>query len=149
MNDIIKIKALREETGVSIALCQKALKEAKNDLGKARELLQKMGLDLADKKKNKETQEGVISSYVHHNKRVGAMLVLKCETDFVAKNADFQKLAYEISMQVASMQPKDIATLLKQDYIRDNSKTIEILIKESISKLGENIQVSEFTRFSL
>ncbi len=147
--DIAKVKQLREETGVSVALCTKALKETNNDIAKAKLLLIKWGSDIADKKSGKEAHEGIVASYIHHNKRWGATLVLNCETDFVAKNEDFQKLGYELAMQVASMNPKNTEALLKQAYIRDSGKMVGDLIKEYIAKLGENIKVGEFTRLAI
>lgn len=147
--DIQKVKELRQQTGVSVALVTKALKESKNNTEQARELLKKWGADMADKKSGKEAHEGVVMAYVHHNKRMGALVKLQCETDFVAKNEDFQKLAYEIAMQIASMQPKTIDELMKQAYIRDAGKTIETLIKEHITKIGENIKVTELVRFAI
>ena len=116
---------------------------------KARTLLKEGGVELASKKLSREAHEGIVISYMHHNKRMGSMLILNCETDFVARNEEFQKLGYEIAMQVASMQPKTTDELLAQSYIRDSSKTIDQLIKELISKLGENIKVGEFVRLAL
>jgi elongation factor Ts len=147
--DFVKLKKLRSETDSSIALCNKALIENDNDYEKAKTALLKMGLALADKKIAKETTQGVVASYIHHNHKMGAILILSSETDFVAKNAQFQNLASEIAMQITSMDPQNVAELLAQDYIRDNSKKIADLIKEYISKLGENIQVKSFTRYSL
>lgn len=149
MADIKKVKQLRDETGASIALCNKALNEAKDDLKEAAKLLTKWGIELADKKKTRSTGSGVIQSYIHHNFKMGAMVSLNCETDFVAKNEKFQKLAYEIAMQIASMKPKSTSELLKQEYIRDNSITIETLIKQHIALLGENIQLGEFVRLDI
>jgi len=149
MADIKKVKQLREETGASIALCNKALNESNDSLKLAQELLAKWGIELADKKLSRTTTSGVIQSYIHHNFRMGAMVSLNCETDFVAKNEKFRKLAYEIAMQIASMKPKSTSELLKQEYIRDASITIETLIKQHIALLGENIQVKEFVRLEL
>lgn len=149
MTDVSLVKKLREETGVSIALCNKAIKESNGDVKKAKELLQKWGAEIADKKSDRATEQGIIISYVHHNKRFGAMVTVQCETDFVAKNEEFIKLGNEIAMQIASMQPKTTEELMKQTYIRDPAKTIEDLVKEMISKLGENIKIGEFVRLSL
>lgn len=149
MVDLKKLKSLREETGVSIALCNKALTESKGDIEKAKKLLSKWGVEIAGKKAGKETGQGIVVSYIHHNSRMGAMIVLKCETDFVARNDEFKKLGYEIAMQVASMSPKTTEELLAQDYIRDNSKKISDLVKGMIAKLGENIQIGEFVRLTI
>ena len=143
------IKKLRAETSAGVSDVTKALEEASNDLNKARELLKKRGVEIAEKKKERQTFEGIIDSYIHSNGKVGVLLSLLCETDFVARTDDFKSLAHEISMQIAAMEPSNVETLLKQAYIRDNSITIEQLIKQTIGKLGENIKVKEFTRFEL
>ncbi|EKD85876.1 MAG: hypothetical protein ACD_37C00585G0002 [uncultured bacterium] len=143
------IKKLRAETSAGVSDVTKALEEASNDLNKARELLKKRGAEIAEKKKERQTFEGIIDSYIHSNGKVGVLLSLLCETDFVARTDDFKSLAHEISMQIAAMEPSNVETLLKQAYIRDNSITIEQLIKQTIGKLGENIKVKEFTRFEL
>jgi len=108
-----------------------------------------MGLALAEKKLGKTASEGIVASYIHHNKKIGVLLTLNCETDFVGKNHDFQALAQEIAMQIAAMNPKNVQELLKQDYIRDNGRTISDLIKENIAKLGENIEIKEFIRYTI
>ncbi|MCR4329224.1 MAG: translation elongation factor Ts [Candidatus Roizmanbacteria bacterium] len=149
MSTIELIKKLRVETGASVALCNKALLESKNDLKRAHELLKTWGVERAQKKQGTEAADGVIESYIHHNKRMGALLTLHCQTDFVAKNEEFRKLAREIAMQIASMAPKTSEELLKQAYIRDSKKTIESLIQEQIAKLGENIKIGEFVRFEI
>jgi len=147
--DIKLIKQLREETQVSIADCTKALEEAKGNFGKAIELLKKRGIERAEKKASRETAQGLIEAYVHQNGKVGVLLEILCETDFVARTEDFKRLAHEVAMQIAAMNPKDVETLLKQEYIRDGSVTIENLIKQTIGKLGENIVIKQFTRFEI
>jgi elongation factor Ts len=147
--DIKLIKQLREETQVSIADCTKALTEAKGDFEKAIELLKKRGIERAEKKADRETAQGLIESYIHQNGKVGVLLELLCETDFVARTEDFKRLAHEIAMQIAAMNPKNVEALLKQEYIRDGSVTIENLIKQTIGKLGENIVIKQFTRFEI
>ena len=147
--DIKLIKQLREETQVSIADCRKALEEAKGDYEKAIELLKQKGIERAEKKADRETAQGVIESYIHQNGKVGVLLEILCETDFVARTEDFKKLAHEVAMQIAAMNPKNIEVLLKQDYIRDASLTIETLVKQTIGKLGENIVIKQFTRFEI
>ncbi len=147
--DIELLKKIREETSASIADCRKALEESNNDYKKALELLKKRGAEIAEKKADRQTSEGLIESYVHGNGKIGVIVAVLCETDFVARTDDFKKLAHEIAMQISAMNPKDVKTLLKQEYIRDNSVTIEELIKQTIGKLGENIQVREFSRIEL
>lgn len=147
--DIQLLKQLRTETGVSLADCRKALEESGNDYKKALDWLQKHGLEKAGKKAERETSQGIIESYIHQNGKVGVLLEVLCETDFVARTDDFKHLTHEIAMQVAAMNPKDIPALLKQEYIRDSSKTVQDKIKQTIAKLGENIVVKRFQRFSL
>jgi elongation factor Ts len=149
MVDIKLIKQLREETQVSIADCTKALEEAKGDYEKAIEILKKRGIERAEKKADRETAQGLIEAYIHQNGKVGVLLEILCETDFVARTEDFKRLAHEVAMQIAAMNPKNIEVLLKQEYIRDGSVTIENLIKQAIGKLGENIRVKAFIRYEL
>lgn len=149
MVDINLLKKLREETQVSIADCRNALEETKNDYKKAVEWLKKHGIEKASKKQDRETAQGLIECYVHLNGKVGVMVEILCETDFVAKTDDFKKLAHEIAMQIAAMNPKDVDMLLKQEYIRDGSTTMENLVKETISRLGENIVIKRFIRYSI
>lgn len=142
------IKQLRDKTSAGVADVRQALEDSKGDLRRAEELLRKKGFEKAAKKSDRVTNAGLIESYVHQG-RVGALVEVKCETDFVARTDEFKTLAHEIAMQVASMNPKDNSALLKQEYIRDPSKTIADLIKEAITKLGENIIVARFVRFEL
>lgn len=147
--DIKLLKRLREETSASVADCRLALSEAKGDYEKARVWLKKHGIEKAGKKEGRETSQGIIDSYIHAGGRVGVLLELLCETDFVAKTADFKNLSHELCMQIVAMNPKDVETLLKQEYIRDNSLTVDSLIKSVIGKLGENIVVKRFERFEI
>jgi len=147
--DIKQIKQLREETQASIADCRKALEETNGNYEKAIEWLRKRGIEKAAKKADRETAQGLVEAYVHQNGKVGALVEILCETDFVARTDDFKHLVHEIAMQVAAMDPKDVASLLKQEYIRDSSITIENLIKQAIGKLGENIVIKEFKRFEI
>lgn len=149
MSNITLIKKLREETGASISDCSKALEESKGDYDKAIEWLKKRGIEKAEKKADRETNQGLVESYIHQNGKVGAMVEILCETDFVARTDDFKKLSHEIAMQVASMNPKNVDELLKQEYIRDTSVTISDLIKQHIGKLGENIVVKEIKRLEI
>jgi elongation factor Ts len=147
--DIKKLKTLREETGVSLALCKKALDESGEDLEKAKKLLQQWGAEVLAKKATNITQEGVIFSYVHHNKKIASLVEIVCQTDFVAKNEDFQKLGQEIAMQVASINANTVEELLNQAYIRDPSKKISDLLNEAALKFGENIKITRFLRWQL
>jgi len=148
MVTINQIKKLREETEVSISECKKALTEAKGNFQKAKEILKKWGQDFAKKKIERETKQGIIESYVHSNKRIGVMLELDCETDFVAKNPEFQKLAHELALQITAVNPEE-TPLLEQLWIRDETKTIKDLINEYITKLGENIILKKIIRYEL
>jgi elongation factor Ts len=147
--DVKLIKKLRDETQASIADCREVLEEAKGNYEKAVELLKKKGIERAEKKSTRETAQGLVESYIHQNGKVGVLVKVLCETDFVARTDDFKHLLHEITMQIAAMNPKNVETLLKQEYIRDGSVTIENLIKQTIGKLGENIVVKEFTRFEI
>ncbi len=149
MVDINLLKKLRNETLAGIADCRKALEETRGDYKKAVEWIREKGLEKAAKKSDRETSQGLIESYIHQNGRVGALGEVLCETDFVARTDVFKNLVHEICMQTAAMNPKDVSALLKQDYIRDASKTIDSLIKETIAKLGENIVVKRLQRFEI
>jgi len=149
MVDIKLLKKLRIETGISIAECRRALEETGGKYEKALEWLKKQGIEKAEKKSDRETSQGLVESYIHQNGKVGSIAVILCETDFVARTQDFKHLAHEIAMQVAAMKPKDVDTLLKQEYIRDSSVTMGALIKQTVAKLGENIVVKEFKRFEI
>ncbi|RLC33931.1 MAG: translation elongation factor Ts [Candidatus Nealsonbacteria bacterium] len=145
---IDKIKQLREETGVSIGECRQALKEAGEDIEKAREVLKKMGKEIAKKKAERTTGQGIIDSYIHPNKKVGVLLELGCETDFVAKSPDFQNLSHELCLQIAASPDEEIP-LLEQPWIKDESKTVKDLIDEYIAKVGENVVVKRFVRYKI
>ncbi len=188
---IVKLRSL---TGAGIVDCQKALQEASNDFEKAVELLRKKGQKVAANKQERETKEGIIYSYIHAGGRVGVLIELLCETDFVARNDEFKQLAHDISLHIAAMNPlvismTDIAAetlekekeiyreqmkdekkpqdilekiiegklskfyqevcLLNQQFVKDDSMTIQSLIERAIGKIGENIKVGRFTRYSL
>lgn len=144
-----QLRKLREQTQASVSDCRRALEECGGDYLQAIVWLKRHGIDKAAKKEGRETGQGLIDSYIHQNGRVGAMVELACETDFVARTDEFRNLAHELAMQVASMNPKNVDNLLKQEYIRDSSKTVSALIKETIAKIGENIVVKRFHRFEI
>ncbi|OGD85831.1 translation elongation factor Ts [Candidatus Curtissbacteria bacterium RBG_16_39_7] len=146
---IEKIKELRELTGISIADCKAALEETKGDLKKAQEILRQKGIEEAEKKSERVVGQGLVETYVHANGKIASMVEVACETDFVARTPDFKNLTHEIAMQVCAMDPGSVDELLHQEYIRDNEQTIGDLVKETISKLGENIQIKRFIRFEL
>ena len=149
MYDIIKLKQLREETGISFSMCKKALEESKNNIAEAKKLMNKWGIAKAQDKADRNTGTGIIFSYVHHNKKVASLIQLACETDFVSGNKEFQALGAELAMQVASIPAESNEEFLKQEYIRDSSKTIDDFIKEAVLKFGENIKVVKFVRWSV
>lgn len=146
--DLDKIKELRDKTGISIGECRAALEKTGGDAEKALKILAERGVEIAQKKANRAVGAGLVETYIHAG-RVGAMVEVACETDFVARTDDFKALAREIAMQVASMDPKEVSELEKQEYIRDTSKTIKDLVNSAVAKLGENIVVKRFVRFEL
>ena len=147
MADIDKIKKLREQTEISIGECKKALETVGGDFEKAKDVLRQWGKELAKKKKTREASQGIIDSYIHPNKKVGTLIELNCETDFVAKSPDFQNLAHEICLQIAGFSDETVP-LLEQPWIKDESKNIRELIDDTIAKIGENISVKRFVRYS-
>ena len=149
MATINQIKELREVTGISISECKKALEQARGDMEKAKTLLKEWGREGAEKKQARQVGEGLIVSYVHGNGKIGSLVAVKCETDFVARSEDFKNLCHELALQVVSLEAESVEDLLAQQYIRDSSKTVKDLIGEYIAKLGENVVVEKFTRFQI
>ena len=158
------IKALREQTGAGIMDCKRALEETEGDLEKAQEILRQRGIAKAAKKAARETREGLIESYIHSGNRIGALVEVNCETDFVARTSEFKELAHDLAMQIAAMSPlyvdlKDVPeeadgnpqeiVLLQQPFIKDPTKTIQELINDTVAKVGENIRVGRFIKFVL
>src|SRR3989344_1818645 len=144
---IDQIKKLRQDCGAGIADCREALKLSKGDLKKAREWLKQRGFEKGAKKGDREVKAGMIDVY-SHNGKVGVLLELFCETDFVARTEDFKNLSHELALQIASMDPESVEELLSQEYIRDNSLTVDFLVKSVSGKLGENIQIGRFERWT-
>jgi len=149
MITVEQIKELRERTNVSIAICKKALEEADGNMEEAIKVLKVEGAKIADKKSDRELKAGMISSYIHATKQVGVLLEVRTETDFVAKNEDFQKIVYDIAMHIAASNPTNIDDLFQQQYIKNPELTVGELIKQSIQKFGENMEISNFTRYSI
>ena len=154
------IKELRERTSAGVMDCKKALDESNGDVDKAEQILKEQGIASAAKKAGRDTDQGLIETYIHSGGRIGAMVEVNCETDFVARTKEFSDLAHDIAMQVAAMNPStleenntdvesDNSSLLQQPFIKDPSKNIQELINETVGKLGENIRVRRFKRFSL
>ena len=159
-----RIKELRDQSGAGIMDCRNALLEAKGNMGKARQILKQRDLFLAESKAKRSVPQGIIEAYVHTGGRIGAMVEVNCETDFVARTDEFKELAHHLAMQVAAIPPQFIsreevpegadiepqmACLLLQPYIKDPDKTIQDIITETVIKVGENIKVSRFARFEL
>lgn len=138
------VKKLRQETGAGVADCRQALEESEGDMDQARQWLRRKGWQRALEKSGRQVGAGSVFAYVHHNGRVGALLALGCETDFVAKTDEFQRLGRELALQIAASRATSVAQLLHQEYGRDPSKKVGDLVKEVIGKLGENIQVVDF-----
>jgi elongation factor Ts len=147
--DFKLLKKLREETGVSFSLCKKALEETDNNYEAAKKKLMEWGVKKAADKADREAGQGGIFSYVHHNNKVASLLELRSETDFVSGNAEFQQLGAELAMQIASVPAKDVEEFMKQNYIREPSKTIQDLIQEAVLKFGENIKIARLVRWEL
>jgi elongation factor Ts len=188
------VSELRSRTGAGIMECKKALTETNGDIDVAIQKLREQGLKASELKGSRAAEEGLIVSYIHPGSRVGTLVELNCETDFVARTEQFQELAKEIAMQVAAAKPKYVkpedvpaedleaeksilkaqaeqegkpvhiaerivegrlskfyseTCLLQQPYIRDTDKTIEILVKDAIAQLGENIVVKRFVLYVL
>ena len=143
------LKQLREETGASIGQIRAALAESGDNIERARDILKtKLGA-IADKKASREVKAGLVDAYIHQNGRIGAMIELQCETDFVARNPKFKELAHDLALHIAAMAPQDRTELEEQEFVRDPSRRIGELVKEAIGTFGENIQIGNFTRFEL
>ena len=142
------IQKLREVTGAGVMECKKALEDAGGDFDKATQLINERGIVKAEKKSGRATGAGVLESYIHNN-RVGVLLELRCETDFVAHTAEFKDLARNLAMHIAAMDPQSVDEFMRQPYIRDEKTTIEQLIKGVVAKVGENIKVERFCRYEL
>ena len=161
---VAEVKALREKTGAGVMACRNALVEAEGDMDKAAEILRQSGLAQAKKKASRVASQGLVETYVHAGGRIGAMVEVNCETDFVARTDQFKELAHNLAMQVAAIAPAYVsaeetpsdleldpkeACLLLQPFIRDPDKSVQDIIDEVISKVGENIVVRRFARFEL
>ena len=162
-----KVKELREQSGAGVMVCRNALIEAEGDTAKALQILKDKGILKAQKKSDRVTNQGLVESYIHTGGRIGAMVELNCETDFVARTDEFKSLAHDLAMQVAAVSPQFITPdevppeadkeeiefqtvcLLLQPYIKDTAVTVQDIIEQTIAKVGENIKVSKFARFEL
>ena len=142
------IKKLREITGAGVMECKRALDEAGGDFEKAKSIIHERGLARAETKKDRKAGAGLLMSYIH-NERVGVLLQIHAETDFVVRGDLFRNLAHDIAMHIAAMDPQSVEELLAQPFVKDESMTIEHLIKSVTAKVGENIKLERFVRYSL
>ena len=157
------IKTVREQTGAGIMDCKRALQETKGDIEAAANILREKGHTIAKKKESRTADQGVVDAYIHSGGRIGVLIEVNCETDFVAKTDEFKELAHDLAMQVAATNPRYIGPddrpeddeseeenrLLLQPFIKDPQKKVEDVIAEAVAKVRENIQVKRFTRFEL
>ena len=144
-----KIKKLRDETGAGILEIKSLLEEVGDDFDKAKEELLKKAASKAAKKSDRVAEDGLVFSYIHNSGKVGSLVLLSCETDFVAKTEDFQNLCKEVAMQVCTEDYEDVEGLLESEYIRDPSKKILNLVNEATAKVGEKIEIRKFTKFAV
>ena len=149
MSDTEKIKDLRKTTGLSFQEIKKALSEAGGDKARAAEILKAHGIAVAEKKSSRQISEGVIDAYIHSTKKLGVLVEVLCETDFVARNIEFRKLAHDLAMQIAAVKPGTTEDLLSQPFVKDQDITVKELISQHIAKLGENIQMGRFEIFEI
>jgi len=159
------VKELRESSGAGIMDAKRALEEANGDMAQAAAILREKGVAAAAKRSERETSNGVIDSYIHAGGRIGVLVELNCETDFVANTEEFRQLARNVALQVAAMNPQFVSPedregsdaegpdaelcLLSQPYIRDGSRTVGDLVKDTIAKTKENVRIRRFERFEL
>ena len=142
------IKKLRDVTGAGVMECKQAIADSKGDFDAAIKLIHERGLAKVEKRAGREAGAGLIQSYVH-NERIGVILDVRAETDFVVRSEPFKKLAKDLAMQIAAAGPANVEELLKQPYIKDESRTVDEIIKLTIAQVGENIQVKTFSRLEL
>ncbi len=143
-----RIIKLREETGAGVMECKRALDRSGGDMKKAAELIREAGIAKAESKKERKTGAGFLGSYLHNN-RVGVLLEMRAETDFVVRSEPFQKMAHEILLHIAAMAPESVEALLKQPFVKDEKQTVADVIKGVTAKVGENIKVERFTRYEI
>ena len=158
------VKELRQRTGAGVIACKASLERCGGNIDQACEDLKQKGLAVAQKKAQRATTQGVTECYIHNGRKVGAMVELNCETDFVARTDQFLQLAHDVAMQIAAMSPKYVSaqdipedaegdptalSLMQQPFIKDPSKTIEELVKQTIASVGENIRIRRFIRYEM
>jgi len=162
--DVKLVRTLRDQTGAGIMDCKEALEKSGGDMEKAVQALREKGVSSATKRVGKDTNEGIVETYLHTGGRVGAMVELGCETDFVARTEEFQKLAHDICMQIAAMGPVYIdadeieegddrppaqIALMLQPFIKNGSSSVGEMVRELAGKVGENVRVIRFSRLAV
>ena len=148
MSDIDTIQKLREVTGAGVMECKRAFTDAKGDFEEAKKLIHERGLVKVEKRSGRETGAGLIESYVH-NERIGVLVDVRAETDFVVRSEPFRALVHELAMQLAAMPAENVEVFLAQPYIRDETKTVHDLVKDVIARVGENVRVNGFSRLEI
>jgi elongation factor Ts len=156
------VKSLREETGAGVMDCRRALEQADGNPAEAKRILEQQGVAKAAKKAGREANQGLVDAYIHGGGRIGVLIEVNCESDFVARNEEFKAFVHDLTMQIAAHPPKyvsrpedadgaddEYAALLTQPFIKNPSLTIQDLLTEKIAKIGENILIRRFERFEL
>ena len=165
------IKQLRESTSLGISDCRRALEDSQGDMNKAKDILKKKALDMAEKKSDRQAKAGKVSSYIHFDGKIGVLAEINCETDFVAKNEEFIKFSSDVALHIAALNPRYVkredvpaevikefaqpeafykeSCLLEQAFVKDPSRTIKDYLNSLVAKIGENIVIRRFTRFQL
>ncbi|MCL4403942.1 translation elongation factor Ts [Patescibacteria group bacterium] len=143
-----RIIKLREETGAGVMECKRALDKAQGDMKKALDFIREAGIEKAESKKERKTGAGFLGAYVHNN-RVGVLMEMRAETDFVVRSEPFQAMAHELLLHIAAMAPESVEALLEQPFVKDEKTTVGDLVKSVTGKVGENIKVERFTRYEI
>ena len=165
------IKQLRESTSLGISDCRRALEDSQGDMNKAKDILKKKALDMAEKKSDRQAKAGKVSSYIHFDGKIGVLAEINCETDFVAKNEEFIRFSSDVALHIAALNPRYVkredvpqevikefaqpeafykeSCLLEQAFVKDPSRTIKDYLNSLVAKIGENIVIRRFTRFQL
>jgi elongation factor Ts len=143
-----EVQKLREATGAGVMDCRKALIEAEGDVDRATAIIREKGFAKAEKRGDRETGAGLVETYVH-NERIGVLLDVRAETDFVVRSEPFRVMAHDIAMHIAAAAPETIEELLAQPYVKDETKTVKDVIGEVIAKVGENVSVNKFFRLEV
>lgn len=147
--DINILTELREKTGASVVSVKKAIEEAAGDKEAALKILQRQGLQIVSKKSERQTKAGIVDAYLHPNRRIGVLVEVFCETDFVAKNDGFQNFSHDIAMQIAASNPLNEISLLEQPFIKNQDLKVGDVLNQAIARFGEKIEIRRFARFEI